>query len=231
MISAKRRSVAGQGTLSSRSRPSGGAAPAISEDSEPDVGEEVEVEDINYCNDLYTDIQDVISRRDMEQAVEMINDFKGVHCKDPNVNAKWVAVERAVVKMLSDEIRSPGALHGGSQVLKRNMELLSQLNRATYAMDLFLKRRSKALRQASNELAVSEEPLSYVKQVSNLFVNGILDVAHGVRDQPKNLCLMLQFASSELKILLNLVRRNVVEVAPTMAVIGKPPFISSFILV
>jgi len=87
-------------------------------------------------------------------------------------------------------------------------------------MDLFLKRRSKALRHAADELAVSEEPLSYVKQISATFVNGILDVTKGTLNQQKSLCQILQFASSELKLLLNLIRRNVVEVAPTMAVLA-----------
>uniref|UniRef100_A0A914XW95 Exocyst component Exo84 C-terminal domain-containing protein n=1 Tax=Panagrolaimus superbus TaxID=310955 RepID=A0A914XW95_9BILA len=218
-IRAKRRSIAGQGALSSKNR---NAAASIIEEgsSEPEIDQKRNEEDVQYCIELYNEIQEFISKRDMEGAVEMINDFKGVNCKDSVVNSKWAAIERTVVKMLSDEIRSPGALHGGSKVIQRNMDLLCSLNRATYAMDLFLKRRSKALRQAASELAVSEEPLSYVKQVSALFVNGILDVASGAKSQPKNLCLMLQFASSEMKLLLNLVRRNVIEVAPTIAVLA-----------
>uniref|UniRef100_A0AC35FNL0 Exocyst component Exo84 C-terminal domain-containing protein n=1 Tax=Panagrolaimus sp. PS1159 TaxID=55785 RepID=A0AC35FNL0_9BILA len=219
-IRAKRRSIAGQGTLTSKNRNIDAAI--VEEESfvEPDVDQKATQEDVQYCIELYNEIQEFISKRDLEGAVEMINDFKGVNCKDQVVNSKWAAIERTVVKMLSDEIKSPGALHGGSQVIHRNMDLLCSLNRATYAMDLFLKRRSKALRQAASELAVSEEPLSYVKQVSALFVNGILDVANGAKSQPKNLCLMLQFASSEMKLLLNLIRRNVIEVAPTIAVLS-----------
>lgn len=67
--------------------------------------------------------------------------------------------------MLSDEIRRPRALHGGAKaVLSKPVNLLTSLNRGLYAVDLYLKRRSSALRAAARELTVSEEPLSYVRE-------------------------------------------------------------------
>uniref|UniRef100_A0AC34QX89 Exocyst component Exo84 C-terminal domain-containing protein n=1 Tax=Panagrolaimus sp. JU765 TaxID=591449 RepID=A0AC34QX89_9BILA len=216
-IRAKRRSIIGnQGTLTSKSKPS-----VFSIEEEQDNKSEIEkqkAEELNqWLENLIGEVYDVISQREMEKAVEFINEWKESKCQDPIINSKWQAIERNVVKLLSDEVKSPGALHGNSNLLHRNMELLIALDRSTYAMDLFLKRRSKALRNAADELAVSEEPLSYVKQISAIFINGILDVAKEAYNQTNNLPQVLQFASSELKLLLNLIRRNVVEVAPTIA--------------
>uniref|UniRef100_A0A7E4USQ0 Exo84_C domain-containing protein n=1 Tax=Panagrellus redivivus TaxID=6233 RepID=A0A7E4USQ0_PANRE len=218
-IRAKRRSIAGKSAAVGKYA---GGSEAISEEQpETDVeSAEKANEDLQWAHGLINEVHDAISRREMETAVDYINEWKQSKCNDANLNTKWTAIEKQVVKMLSDEIRSPGALHGGAQVIRTNMNLLASLDRATYAMDLFLKRRTKALRTAASELPVSEEHLSYVKQVSTLFVDGILDVAKTSLEQSQNLCQMLQFASSELKLLLSLIRRNVIEVAHTMAVLA-----------
>uniref|UniRef100_A0A914E4H4 Exocyst component Exo84 C-terminal domain-containing protein n=1 Tax=Acrobeloides nanus TaxID=290746 RepID=A0A914E4H4_9BILA len=188
------------------------------QDKSPE-GNVTALEDTQWLKDLINELQDVISHRHMEQAVEMILEWKSCDCKDPAINAKFASLEQTVVKMLSEEIRRPRALHGGAKaVLSRPLNLLKNLDRETYAVDLYLKRRSSALRAAARELTVSEEPLSYVRQASKLFVNEIVEVADEFKNQPKCYCLVLQWCSGELSLLLSLVRRNVIEVAPTMAV-------------
>lgn len=77
---------------------------------------------------------------------------------------------------------------------------------------------------------VSEEPLSYVRQskfekklkknyfffnfqVSKLFINEIIDVANEFNNQRQHYCLVLQWSSSELSILLSMIRIHVIEVS------------------
>lgn len=52
--------------------------------------------------------------------------------------------------------------------------------------------------------------------VSTLFVDEIVDVAnefkHQFNNQPQHYCLVLQYASGELSVLLSMIRRNVFEV-------------------
>uniref|UniRef100_A0A915CY08 Exocyst component Exo84 C-terminal domain-containing protein n=1 Tax=Ditylenchus dipsaci TaxID=166011 RepID=A0A915CY08_9BILA len=134
------------------------------------------VEDTQWLNDLISELQDVISHRHMEQAVEMLLEWKSCNCQDAAINAKFAGLERSVVKMLSDEVRRPGALHGGTRALSKPLSLLTSLNRPIFAIDLYLKRRSTFLRSNARDLTISEEPLSYVKQISSLFINEILDV-------------------------------------------------------
>jgi hypothetical protein len=104
-------------------------------------------------------------------------------------------------------------LHGGARALSQPLKLLNELNRATYAMDLYLKRRSACLNTKARELTISEDPLSYVRQVSTLFVNEILDVAGEFVQQKDRYCLVLQWSSSELFILISLIKRHVIEVS------------------
>lgn len=105
------------------------------------------------------------------------------------------------------------------------------MGRGVYAVDLYLRRRGTFLRMSTSEL-VSEEPLSYVRQsklnykkkifckktinlsylVSTLFVNEIIDVANEFHNQRQHYCLVLQWSSSELSILLSMIRRHVIEV-------------------
>lgn len=79
-------------------------------------------------------------------------------------------------------------------------------------MDLYLKRRSTCLNTKARELTISEDPLSYVRQVSTLFINEILDVVEEFVQQKEKYCLILQWSSSEIFLLLSLIRRHVIEV-------------------
>lgn len=48
-----------------------------------------------------------------------------------------------------------------------------------------------------------------------------MEVAEEFKNQPKFYCLVLQWCSAELSLLLSLIRRNVIEIAPTMAVLAR----------
>lgn len=143
----------------------------------------------------------------------MLNEWKQCACTDTDLNSRFSALEKIVVKMLSDEVRRPGALHGGARALSKPLNLLKQLNRATYAMDLYLKRRSTFLSGRARELTISEDPLFYVRQVSTLFVNEILDVSNEFSQQQDKFCLVLHWSCSELCLLLSLIKRHVIEVS------------------
>lgn len=94
----------------------------------------------------------------------MLLEWKSCDCQDATINAKFTTLERTIVKMLSDEVKQPGALHGGSRALSKPISLLISLNQPVYAMELYLKRRREDLRGQARELTISEEPLSYVRQ-------------------------------------------------------------------
>jgi inactivated superfamily I helicase len=68
------------------------------------------------------------------------------------------------------------SMYGGSKILTQPLQQLIALGRSTYAIELYLKKRSEVLRASSRELIISEEPLSYVRQVSGLFINDIVEV-------------------------------------------------------
>ncbi|KJH41444.1 hypothetical protein DICVIV_12578 [Dictyocaulus viviparus] len=104
--------------------------------------------------------------------------------------------------------------------MKKARMLLTQLGRGTYAMDLYLRRRSALQRAAVKDIAVSEEPLSYVRQLCTLFAAAVTDVASEFHAQPQYYCQVLQWCSGELSLLLSLVRRHVIEVAPAMTVLA-----------
>lgn len=59
---------------------------------------------------------------------------------------------------------------------------------------------------------MSEEPLSYVRQLSQQFLGTISDVATEFTTQPEHYSLILQWCSNELSLMLSLIRRNVIEV-------------------
>ncbi|KAJ1373217.1 hypothetical protein KIN20_035570 [Parelaphostrongylus tenuis] len=125
-----------------------------------------------------------------------------------------------IIQLLSDDVRRPGAVHGGPRAMKKARTLLAQLGRGTYAMDLYLRRRSALQRSAVKDIAVSEEPLSYVRQLCTLFSAAVTDVASEFHTQPQYYCQVLQWCSGELSLLLSLVRRHVIEVAPAMTVLA-----------
>nr|CDJ83772.1 Vps51 Vps67 and Pleckstrin homology domain containing protein [Haemonchus contortus] len=184
---------------------------------------EVNQEEMAWLQELPAELDDCIAHRDLDQAVELIHEWKQCTTKDPNIDAQMKIRENQIVQLLSDDVRRPGAVHGGPRAMKKARTLLSQLGRGTYAMDLYLRRRSALQRAAVKDIAVSEEPLSYVRQLCTLFSAAVTDVASEFHSQPQYYCQVLQWCSGELSILLSLVRRHVIgflEVAPAMTVLA-----------
>ncbi|PIO62194.1 hypothetical protein TELCIR_16259, partial [Teladorsagia circumcincta] len=200
---------------------------------------EVNQEEIAWLQELPAELDDCIAHRDLDQAVELIHEWKQCSTKDPNIDAQLKIRENQIVQLLSDDVRRPGAVHGGPRAMKKARTLLSQLGRGmislyfskiplihkcnysgTYAMDLYLRRRSALQRAAVKDIAVSEEPLSYVRQLCTLFSAAVTDVASEFHSQPQYYCQVLQWCSGELSVLLSLVRRHVIEVAPAMTVLA-----------
>lgn len=68
------------------------------------------------------------------------------------------------------------------------------------------------LRTTTRELTMSEEPLSYVRQLSQQFLNVISDVVKEFLMQPEHFSLILHWCSGELSVMLSLIRRHVIEV-------------------
>uniref|UniRef100_A0A0N4Z8P5 Exo84_C domain-containing protein n=1 Tax=Parastrongyloides trichosuri TaxID=131310 RepID=A0A0N4Z8P5_PARTI len=182
-----------------------------------DDNDNLNEDESNWLAELPNELDVVIGQRNFEQAVEMILEWKNTRCKDTNINSQLQACERKLVQILSDDIKS-GALHGGPKAVRKNINMLTSLGRRTQAIDLYLKRRSDILRGNARDLQVSEEPLSYVKKLCSLFITDIISVANEFVSQHPHYCLVLQWCSGELSLLLSLIRRHVVEVAPTMAV-------------
>lgn len=183
------------------------------------IEEHKRTDDAAWLSELPNELQDVLSHRHMEEAVEMLLEWKS--CSDgidPAINAKFVAIEKQVVKMLTEDLKRSGAWHG-SQSLSQPIQQLIALGRIPYAIELYLRRRSAMLRTLSREFTVTEEPLSYVRQVSGLFINDIIEVCSELSQYRAQLCLVLAWSSRELNVLLSLIRRHVIEVAPTMAVL------------
>ncbi|VDK45121.1 unnamed protein product [Anisakis simplex] len=173
-----------------------------------------------WLNELPAELDDCIAHRDMEQAVELIMEWKSCSSRDTAIDAQLALRETHIVQLLSDEVRRPGALHGGPRAVRKAINLLTTLGRASQAIDLYLKKRSAALRSSARELTVSEEPLSYVRQLSQQFLGAIADVATEFTMQPEHFALILHWCSGELSVMLSLIRRHVIEVAPTMAVLA-----------
>ncbi|MFH4980791.1 hypothetical protein AB6A40_007500 [Gnathostoma spinigerum] len=173
-----------------------------------------------WLNELPAELDDCIAHRDMEHAVELITEWKSCKWRDEAIDAQLSLREGHIVQLLCDEVRRPGALHGGPRAVRKAINLLSSLGRASTAIDLYLKKRSSALRVSARELTVSEEPLSYVRQLSQLYLGTITDVVTEFASQQEHFSIILQWCSGELSLMLSLIRRNVIEVAPTMAVLA-----------
>ncbi|KAL6731999.1 hypothetical protein Aduo_002808 [Ancylostoma duodenale] len=189
---------------------------------ESDEGEVVssDQDEMAWLQELPAELDDCIAHRDLDQAVELIHEWKQCSTKDTNIDAQLKIRENQIVQLLSDDVRRPGAVHGGPRAMKKARTLLAQLGRGTYAMDLYLRRRSALQRAAVKDIAVSEEPLSYVRQLCTLFSGAVTDVASEFHSQPQYYCQVLQWCSGELSMLLSLVRRHVIEVAPAMTVLA-----------
>ncbi|VDK65148.1 unnamed protein product [Onchocerca ochengi] len=166
-----------------------------------------------WLNELPAELDDCIAHRDMEHAVELIMEWKSCNTREAAIDTQLTLREAQIV-------RRPGALHGGPRAVRKAINLLTILGRASQAVDLYLKKRSTMLRTTTRELTMSEEPLSYVRQLSQQFLNVISDVVKEFLMQPEHFSLILHWCSGELSVMLSLIRRHVIEVAPTMAVLA-----------
>ncbi|EFO83779.1 CRE-EXOC-8 protein [Caenorhabditis remanei] len=176
--------------------------------------------DISWLSELPAELDDCIAHRDLDQAVELIHEWKQCPTKDAVIDIQLQMRENTIVQLLSDDVSRPGAVHGGPRAMKKARTLLTQLGRGTYATDVYLRRRSAMQRNAMRDVTVSEEPISYVKQLCTLYGNAVSDIANEFRSMPQYYCQVLQWCSYELSTLLNLIRRHVIEVAPAIAVIA-----------
>ncbi|CAG9540323.1 unnamed protein product [Cercopithifilaria johnstoni] len=173
-----------------------------------------------WLNELPAELDDCIAHRDMEHAVELLMEWKSCNTREAAIDAQLTLRETQIVQLLSEEVRRPGALHGGPRAIKKAINLLTILGRASQAVDLYLKKRSAVLRATTRELTMSEEPLSYVRQLSQQFLDVISDVVKEFLMQPEHFSLILHWCSGELSVMLSLIRRHVIEVAPTLAVVA-----------
>lgn len=64
--------------------------------------------DKQWLSEVINDLQDVISHRHLDEAVDMLKDWKQCACTDLELNSRFAALEKVVIKMLSDEVRRPG---------------------------------------------------------------------------------------------------------------------------
>uniref|UniRef100_A0A8R1I7S7 Exo84_C domain-containing protein n=1 Tax=Caenorhabditis japonica TaxID=281687 RepID=A0A8R1I7S7_CAEJA len=176
--------------------------------------------DILWLSELPAELDDCIAHRDLDQAVELINEWKQCPTKDAVIDIQLQMRENIVVQLLSDDASRPGAVHGGPRAMKKARTLLTQLGLGTFATDIYLRRRSAMQRNAIRDVTVSEEPISYVKQLCTLYGNAVSDIANEFRSMPQYYCQVLQWCSYELSMLLFLIRRHVIEVAPAIAVIS-----------
>ncbi|CAL2027513.1 unnamed protein product [Caenorhabditis brenneri] len=190
------------------------------EDEEENVDDERNDNDISWLAELPAELDDCIAHRDLDQAVELIHEWKQCPTKDAVIDIQLQMRENTIVQLLSDDVSRPGAVHGGPRAMKKARTLLTQLGRGTYATDVYLRRRSAMQRNAMRDVTVSEEPISYVKQLCTLYGNAVSDIANEFRSMPQYYCQVLQWCSYELSTLLNLIRRHVIEVAPAIAVIA-----------
>ena len=182
---------------SSGSIAAGAAAATAGSSSTPptneDEDEDESAEEVQWLQGLANDLQDVIAHRvrtqtparlrpivrlnscfqHMDEAVEMLLEWKQCACTNAKLNAEFAEIERCIVRMLSDDVRRPGALHGGARALSQPLHLLKRLDRSTYATNLYLSQRTSALSARARELAISEDSLAYVKEVAKLFIGEV----------------------------------------------------------
>ncbi|CAI5438429.1 unnamed protein product [Caenorhabditis angaria] len=196
----------------------------IAEKSFQEVEEEDEEEkndnDLMWLSELPAELDDCIAHRDLEQAVELIHEWKQCSTKDAVIDVQLQMRENQIVQLLSEDVSRPGAIHGGPRAMKKARTLLTQLGRGTYATDVYLRRRSAIQRTAMRDVTVSEEPISYVRQLCAIYSNAVNDISNEYRSMPQYYCQVLQWCSYELSTLLTLIRRHVIEVAPAIAVLA-----------
>ncbi|CAB3410671.1 unnamed protein product [Caenorhabditis bovis] len=195
---------------------------AFPEEEEEEVDEKSEnnENDLSWLAELPAELDDCIAHRDLEQAVELIHEWKQCPTKDAVIDVQLQMRENQIVQLLSEDVSRPGAIHGGPRAMKKARTLLTQLGRGTYATDVYLRRRSAIQRNAMKDVTVSEEPISYVRQLCALYSSAVSDIANEYRAMPQYYCQVLQWCSYELSTLLSLIRRHVIEVAPAIAVLA-----------
>ncbi|VDL63862.1 unnamed protein product [Nippostrongylus brasiliensis] len=93
---------------------------------------EVNQEEIAWLQELPAELDDCIAHRDLDQAVELIHEWKQCSTKDANIDAQLKIRENQIVQLLSDDVRRPGAVHGGPRAMKKARTLLSQLGRGIF---------------------------------------------------------------------------------------------------
>ncbi|CAI2292697.1 unnamed protein product [Caenorhabditis sp. 36 PRJEB53466] len=162
--------------------------------------------DIVWLSELPAELDDCIAHRDLEQAVELIHEWKQCSTKDTVLDIQLQMRENQIVQLLCEDVSRPGAVHGGPRAMKKARTLLTLLGCGTYATDVYLRRR--------------KEPISYVRQLCNIYGSAVSDIANEYRSMPQFYCQVLQWCSCELSTLLTLIRRHVIEVAPAIAVIA-----------
>uniref|UniRef100_A0A915PWW9 Exocyst complex component 8 n=1 Tax=Setaria digitata TaxID=48799 RepID=A0A915PWW9_9BILA len=167
-------------------------------------------------------------RQDLAKAeivTQLVSVTESITAKSPDESA-WLSELPAELddciahRDMEHAVRRPGALHGGPRAVRKAINLLTVLGRASQAVDLYLRKRSTVLRTTTRELTMSEEPLSYVRQLSQQFLDVISDVVKEFSMQPEHFSLILHWCSGELSVMLSLIRRHVIAVAPTMAVLA-----------
>ncbi|KAF8367628.1 exoc-8 [Pristionchus pacificus] len=162
-----------------------------------------------------------LAHKDLDQAVDLIREWKEYRGKDAAVDTQMVLRENQVVKLLSDSVRLPAGAHGGPKAMTRARTLLASLGRGTYAVDLYLQRRSTMLRNAYKDVTVTEEPLTHVRALCALYSTAAADILNDFGTEPAHFCQVLQFCSKEMSTLLTLVRKHVIEVVPTMKILSR----------
>ncbi|GMR56445.1 hypothetical protein PMAYCL1PPCAC_26640 [Pristionchus mayeri] len=162
-----------------------------------------------------------LAHKDLDQAVELIGEWKEYRGKDAAVDTQMALRENQVVKLLSDSVRLPAGAHGGPKAMARARKLLASLGRGTYAVDLYLQRRSTMLRNAYKDVTVTEEPLTHVRALCALYSTAAADVLNDFATEPAHFCQVLQFSSKEMSTLLILVKKHVIEVVPTMKILSR----------
>jgi hypothetical protein len=103
-----------------------------------------------------------------------------------DLREKFAQRERALVDTLTHELRlssdvrvqhmsaGPGT---APKAARKAIRLLIRLQKSSLACDLYLKHRSAAMKRACRELRLTEDPLSYQKQLTRIVMGTLCDVA------------------------------------------------------
>jgi hypothetical protein len=184
-----------------------------------------EGDELAWLKELPGELDVLIGHRDLDQAVEMALEARAALADgaNPAIEAEIRIRERRLVELLSEQVKRPsgGATNGPRGAARKAVALLRALGRGGTAIELYLRRRSTSARIAVRELRVSEDPLRYIRELCTLFLNAtILDVIAELHGQPEHGAVLLQWTSQELSAMIALVRRQVIDLNPSMAVLA-----------